>query len=306
MKKQFFLRRLTALILGICCLFSMASAEISADELPVCIKLTWDAKSDGPDLEIAAFVSGMLDDGSEVIPMETEGEYISSGDYSHVGSHYIYGNGLTELWFYRLDGNFSITVEWGNPELLFSGASYADYNLNIEISTAEETLLNIAANPDKAMAEGRQNPVPLDDYYNRGATGVWYIGLRLDHGSIVPLFSEYEAAEQPESQHTEEIQTQSVESYNEAGFKTASEWMENGVVTAYTYWDYDESNRLIQIRYANMLEPDEVAICFTYENGAVQMYNALGTLLAEDESALAAAQQLGMGYIVEEALNGTA
>ena len=78
---------------------------------------------------------------------------------------------------------------------------------------------------------------------------------------------------------------------------------QNILVTAYTYWDYDADNRLVQIRYANMLEPDEVIILFAYENSAVQMYNASGALLAEAESAYAAAEQLGMGYIVAESQN---
>lgn len=305
MKEQTVMRRLAILILGICLLFSAAAAEIAIDQPPVYINLTWDEQSNGPDLDISAYVTGILDDGSEVIRAETEGEYLSSTDFSWVGSHYIYGNGLTKLAFHRLDGDYSIIVEWGNPDILFSGISYADVNLNIEISTSEEILANISANMDRATAEGRENIVPVDDFYYRGGTGVWYLGFRLDHGRIVPLFSEDNASEpapeaQPDIQYVQDIQSQSVEAYNDAGFKTASEWHENGVVTAYTYWDYDENNRLVQIRYANMMDPDEVIVLFTYENGSVQMYNVLGTLLAEAESAYAAAEQLGMGYIVAE------
>ena len=67
--------------------------------------------------------------------------------------------------------------------------NYADINLNIEISTPEEILANISANTDRAAEEGRENIIPVDDFYYRGGTGVWYLGFRLDHGRLVPLFS---------------------------------------------------------------------------------------------------------------------
>ena len=298
MNKQTILRRLFSLVLAACCLFSAATAE-TAEPLAY-IKLSWEAQSIGEELDIMAYVTGVMDDGGDVLPGETEGEYYNSTDGSWIGSHYVYGNGFTYIGFNRLDGDYSIIVEWGNPDLLFSGFSYGQINLNMEISTPEDGLINISADPDRAAAEGRVNIVPIDDYYYRGATGAWYLGFRLDHGKIAPLIIEDSAAEAPDAPVIQEVQTQSVESYNAAGFKTASEWLENGVVAAYTYWDFDENNRLVQIRYANALDPDEVTILFTYENGLVQMYNIFGTLLAEAESAYAAAEQLGMGYIVAE------
>lgn len=301
MKNLTILRRMFVLIMIICCLFSMATAETA--EAQAYIKLSWEAQSIGPEMDIVAHVTGVMDDGGDVLPGETEGEYFNSTDYSWLGSHYIYGNGFTHISFQRLDGDYSIIVEWGNPDLLFSGLGYGDINLNMEIFTPEDGIVNISANPDRAAAEGRVNIVPIDDYYYRGGTGVWYLGFRLDHGRIAPLSIEDSALDAPDIPVVQEVQTQSVERYNAAGFKTASEWMENGVVTAYTYWDYDENNRLIQVRYANALDPDEIAILFTYENGSVQMYNIFGALLAEAESAYAAAEQLGMGYIVAESTN---
>jgi len=293
--------RLTALILALCCLFSIAHA---AENQPAFMfRLTWDGQPDSEILDIAAHVTGIMDDGGEVLPGESEGEYFSSSDSSWIGSHYIYGNGHTEISFRRLDGDFSIIVEWGNPDLLFSGLNYADINLNIEISTPDGILMNIAANPEAAAAQGRENIVPVDDYYCRGGTGMWYFGLRLDHGSILPL-NGFASEPQEEIQYIQDVQSQSVEAYNESGFKTASEWIENGVVTAYTYWDYDENGNLVRIRYANAMDPDEVTIIFTHENGSVQMYNIAGTLLAEAASAYDAAEQLGMGYIVAESING--
>lgn len=296
--------RLLALCLVLCSLFSALSAQATTAQAPLMIKLTWDNQYNGQAVDIAAWVNGILDDGSEIIRAQTEGEYLSSMDYSHVGSHYNYGTGLTELSFYRLDSDISITIEWANEELLFSGLGYADVNLNIEVSTPEGILMNIAANAEAAAAHGRENLVPMDDFYCRGGTGVWYLGLRIDHGNILPL-NGIAVEPQEETPYIQDVQSQSVEAYNEYGYKTASEWYENGALTAYTYWDYDESGNLLQIRYMNMLEPDEVKILFSYENDAVQMYNIAGTLLAEGTSAYDAAEMLGMGSFVSESMNAS-
>ena len=93
MQNRTILRKWIALILIACCMLSMAAAETA--EPQAYIKLSWEAQSIGEELDIVAYVTGIMDDGGDVLPAETEGEYFNSTDGSWLGSHYIYGNGFT-------------------------------------------------------------------------------------------------------------------------------------------------------------------------------------------------------------------
>ena len=102
---------------------------------------------------------------------------------------------------------------------------------------------------------------------------------------------------------------QSLAEYDHKGRKILSEWYEEGTCTDYTYWEYDSRENLVSIRYRNLLEPEEVEIRFEYQYDRndqltkVTMHNARGKLLAEGESPYAAANQLGLGTLVEESLH---
>lgn len=281
-------------------------------DMPVYVDITWD-QDWTESHKINVLVEGVLDDGSQVVRAPTEGEYLSSSDYSHVGSHYIYNNGLTELKFYRLDALYNIVVTWdesyyfNNFNVLSNDPEYSYIDLNIRIYNPHETLLNIAADIEKAREDGREKLTQASDFLFRGNNGIWYYQLNLDHGKVKPgmaLLPSQNTSEETKTDITyaPNGQIQSKDTYNALGYKISSEWFDNGTCTAYTYWDYNDQNQLLEIRYMNVMEPDEVTIRFVHTGSSVQMYNLAGTLLGEGPTAYDAAEQIQYGFIVAESM----
>ena len=312
---------------------------VEITETPLHMKMTWDRNKDGVDVDIQAILTGTLDDGGMVERAQTEGEYFSSLDDSWIGSHYIYGDEYTELSFNRLDGIYDINIEWGNLEPIDYGWSYGDVDLNLQFYTENQEYLNIAADYEKGVAEGRECVVPIDEYLQRGVTGVWYLAFRLDHGKIVPVtgmdegydMSEW-GSESPDytgdmaegdsvtaegntrevwisqdgdkniEEYTPDGKIQFREAYNKDGYKLGYSWYDNEECTAFTRWTYVEENRLDTITHKTVMDTEAFQVCFKYEDDVVKMYNHMGTYLSEGASALEAAEKMGIGYLVQECL----
>lgn len=275
--------------------------------LPVTIRASWDHKAGDAPVRVDVLLEGTFLDGGAVMPAESEGVYVHSMDFSPVATVRKLEE-TTVLEITRLTGDYTITIEWGETEDL-PGLTYADIALRIEIATPIETLLTLAADPETV-----EETVELTDpaeFYSRGNAGVWYYGFHLDNGQLLTLAGEpvFPEGGDRETTYTEDGQVQSIDEYDEKGRKTLSEWYDDGICTAYTYWEFDSRENLVKIRYRNLLEPEEVEIRFEYDYDkndqltGVAMYNARGKLLAEGESAYGAANQLGLGALVEESLH---
>lgn len=275
--------------------------------LPVTVRASWENPASETPVQVDVLLEGTYLDGAVAEMAESKDVYIHSVDYSPVATVQHRENS-TNLEITQLSGDYTLTIEWGETETL-PGLTYADIALKIEIATPVETLLTLAADPE-SVEEGVELTDPAE-FYTRGTSGVWYYGFHLDNGQLLTLAGEPVFPEEGDREVTygEDGQMQSLAEYDHKGRKILSEWYEEGTCTAYTYWEYDSRENLVSIRYRNLLEPEEVEIRFEYQYDRndqltkVTMHNARGKLLAEGESPYAAANQLGLGTLVEESLH---
>lgn len=156
---------------------------------PLVIEILWQSSVDGRPMDIAANITGTLDDGSEIYRSPTEGEFTSQSGPVASYSHY---EDWIEMVVYRHDAVMDVTVEYGDV-MPFGAPSYMDANLDIQFYDSSENIIAvIAANSDASPFTESPYLIDIEPYYTRGATGVWYFTFRLDHGVIRSLLDGYD------------------------------------------------------------------------------------------------------------------
>ena len=190
------MKKLLALALVLCCLMgsvSLTAAETPAEntqwpystDVPLMIRILWYREVNGKPMDIAATITGTLDDGAEIYPSPTEGEYTSQSGPVALYSHY---SDEIELEILRHDAVIDVTVEYGDV-MPFDLPSYLDANVEIQIfSDSEYPVAVIAANSDACVYTDSPYLVDVSPFYHRGATGVWYYSFRLDHGVLKSVY----------------------------------------------------------------------------------------------------------------------
>ena len=182
------MKKLWICMLVLCCaagLFTPAMAETAEvrypTDGPLMIDILWQASVDGMPMDIAASVTGTLDDGTEFFLAPDAAECVTpSGTVITQDDH---GDWL-RLMIGRHDAVMDVTVEYGDV-MPFGAPSYLDANVEIQIYDSEENILAvIAANPDACVYTDSPFLIDTAPYYHRGGTGVWYYSFRLDHGVV--------------------------------------------------------------------------------------------------------------------------
>lgn len=148
---------------------------------PIYISITWDSMANGQPMDIAASITGMLDDGTDVF-LAPDAEEVSDSN-GLIALQRDYGDSI-ELMVCRHDSVLDVTVEYGDV-MPFGAPSYADANVEIQIYDEEENIIAvIAANPDASAYSGSPYVLDQNQFYARGGAGVWYYAFRMDHGVV--------------------------------------------------------------------------------------------------------------------------
>lgn len=137
---------------------------------PIHVSVIWDHVVDGTTRTLETYVEGTTDSGGRVVPAASEGEYYSGG--KRVGSHYNYGHGLTQIFFYEANGTYQFEVS--------NGPDWAEHFW----------LLEECSPIIEVTFPGKETIVITDslDHFHRAPTGIWIYSFALDHGSVVPCY----------------------------------------------------------------------------------------------------------------------
>lgn len=162
---------------------------------PLFITISWNDPVHGQPMDMAASLTGVCDDGTEIYRAPTEGEYTSRS--GPVAGHYLCEDQIV-LEIYRHDAVLDVEVMYGDV-MPFGAPSYSDANVEIWFSDAQGNILAvIAANPDMSVYTGSPYLVHPEPFLLMGGTGVWYYSFRLDHGVLRSLFGEPAVFEESE------------------------------------------------------------------------------------------------------------
>ncbi|MBR5533936.1 MAG: S-layer homology domain-containing protein [Ruminiclostridium sp.] len=137
---------------------------------PIHVSVIWDDVVYGTTRTLETSVNGTTDSGGYVIPAMSEGEYYSGG--KRVGSHYKYGHGLTQIFFYEANGTYQIEVN--------NGRDWAEHFWLLE-----------ECNPRiEVTFPGKETIVITNslEHFHRAPTGIWFYSFALDHGSVVSYY----------------------------------------------------------------------------------------------------------------------